>query len=119
MTDKHIHTSDLLRFTGASVWFRHPAAKGVLYTEGVKYLAEMGGAWWLVDSIAFAQGERDLPAEFQVWTLRSVADGGAVLCCRDVSGRLLRRTEIPQADFPLDEIRLFCVGGVLMLESEY
>lgn len=39
---------------GAAQWYRHPLNRKALYTDGVKYLAEKAGAYWLVDDICAA-----------------------------------------------------------------
>lgn len=54
-TEKTLTLEALHHFTGTETWFRHPLVRKVLYTEGVQYLAETGGAYWLLDEIACAQ----------------------------------------------------------------
>jgi len=62
---------DLAHFTGSENWYRHGLNRDVLFTGGAKYVADQGGAYWLLDEIALAQrGEKAVAAEeFQVWTL--------------------------------------------------
>ena len=48
----------LRQFYGTEVWYRHPLFRKCLYTEGVQYLAEHGGAYWLLDLIFGFQGIR-------------------------------------------------------------
>jgi hypothetical protein len=56
MTDtKTLTNDDLIQFTGTEYWYRHAVVRDVLYTDGVKYVAQTGGAYWLIDEIAFAQ----------------------------------------------------------------
>ena len=47
--------ADLRHWTGTEDYFRHPLNRTVIYTEGAQYLAEQGGAYWLLDAIAIAQ----------------------------------------------------------------
>ena len=47
--------ADLRHFTGTESWFRHALVRDILYTEGVQYVAEQGGAYWLLDEIALLQ----------------------------------------------------------------
>ena len=54
---KTLQQADLRQFTGTETWFRHPLARKVLYTEGVQYVAEQGGAYWLLDSPRFRPGD--------------------------------------------------------------
>ena len=44
MTTKTLSKSDLTQFTGSENWYRHGINRNVLYTEGVQYVAEHGGA---------------------------------------------------------------------------
>jgi hypothetical protein len=53
--DQDTSKSRLARFTGSEQWFRHALVRSVLYTDGAQYLAEQGGAYWLLDEIALAQ----------------------------------------------------------------
>ena len=63
--------AELAQFTGTENWYRHSIAKAVHYTDGMLFVAERAGAYWLIDEIAFAQkGEPALAGEeFQVWRL--------------------------------------------------
>jgi hypothetical protein len=91
MNDKKtLAKADLAQFTGTETWFRHSFTRHLPYTEGVKYVADTGGAYWLVDDILFAQatvaGLRD--EELQVWKLR---DRRAGLAPRDAAHRAAAR----------------------------
>ena len=57
----------------------------ILFTDGAKYVADEGGAYWLLDEIALAQRyeKRVMAEEFQVWTLKVNADRTATLSCGD------------------------------------
>lgn len=115
--------SMLQQFTGTENYHRH-ALSGMVYTDGVKYLAEAVGAFWLIDAIASHQGRADLRAErLQLWRLE-VADGRARLTCsRDIeNGRpvdVYVTQDIEFTDFPLPAVTLYVTDGVLLLPSEY
>jgi hypothetical protein len=51
---KTLTKADLIQFTGSEHWYHHAMVRDVLYTDGVKYVAETAGAYWLIDEIAFA-----------------------------------------------------------------
>jgi hypothetical protein len=111
---------DLTQFTGSDTWYEHPT--GLLYTEGVNYVAEHGGAYWLIDAIASYQPQlRRNPElnEFQLWELE-VEDSGAVLTCRPDSDQpVVVRQKIEYTDFPLAKIKLYVEGGTLLLPNEH
>jgi hypothetical protein len=114
----NITPRDLAQFTGTTQWFRHGLMRQVLYTEGVQYLAEQAGAYWLIDKVATLQLEPKISAEgFQVWKLR-VADDTATLTCEDGNDNTVYREAIGFTDFPLAEIDLWFEDNVIMLPSE-
>ena len=109
---------ELEQFTGTINYYRHPL--GIYYTDGVKYLADRAGAYWLIDTIASWQVEEKVRrAPFQIWELRIIEDNRAVLTMREDLGKPeLARQKIPFTDFPFNQ-KLYLVDGVLMLPSEY
>ena len=71
----------LAQFTGSTHCYRHGLVREVLYTEGVEYVAETAGAYWLLDEIAWAQ-RYVIPVkreDFQVWELKVEANHRATL----------------------------------------
>ena len=106
--------TDLTGFTGTENYYQHWLKRGV-YTDGVKYLAEKAGAYWLLDAIfSYHRSE-----PFQIWTLK-VNDSHATLEMREDTGAPIKvRQEIEFTDFPLKEVKLYLIDGVLLLPSEY
>ncbi|MCK9598089.1 MAG: hypothetical protein M0R06_03545 [Sphaerochaeta sp.] len=47
----------LAQFYGSEQWYK-ASFGGVVYTDGVKYLADHAGAYWLIDAVASYQGAR-------------------------------------------------------------
>jgi len=122
MATATLTTADLAQFTGSENWFRHNMNRGILYTDGAQYVAEAGGAFWLIDEIALANRyQRWVKAEeFQVWTLtRDKRGNDATLDCGDGNGNTVYSKRIPFPDFPLDTVKLFCEGGTILLPSEH
>jgi hypothetical protein len=118
---KTLNKNDLQHFTGTENWYRHSLNRTVLYTDGVKYMAEQGGAFWLVDEIALAQRfEACLQNEhFQVWQLKVNDNNTATLTCEDGDDLTLFSKGISFTDFPLPEIILYFCNNVILLPSEY
>ena len=112
---------DLRQFTGSENWYRHGINPNVLYTDGANYVAEEGGAYWLLDAIAISQRyEKRVAAEpFQVWTLKVNSDRTASLVCGDGNDNIVYTQHIPFTDFPLDEITLWFANNVIYLPSEH
>jgi hypothetical protein len=111
----------LKSFTGTEHYYQHSSQR-ILFTDGVKYLADHAGAYWLIDIVASWQHrvlvDRAL-REFQLWEFVVSDDGSAaVICSRDSEDEAMRQA-IPMTDFPLDYIRLYVEAGVLMLPSEH
>jgi len=98
---------------------RHSLVRNVHYTQGVRYVAETGGAYWLIDEIAFAQAKAAVKAEeFQHWVLTVNADQTAQLHCTDGNDKTVFMKEIEYTDFPLDKISFYFTNTVLLLPSE-
>lgn len=105
---------DLCQFTGTEQYYKHWL--GINYTDGVKFMAERGKAYWLIDAIASYRRKEP----FQVWSLEVAEDKTAVLQMKEDSDKpALVRQEIPFTDFPLKKIEFFLIDGVLILPSEY
>jgi hypothetical protein len=117
-TKKTLNEADLANFTGSENWYKHFLGR-TLFTDGVKYVADQAGAYWLIDEIAINQTRPKVRAEeFQVWTLR-VNGSKAILTCDDGNGNVVFTKRIEYTDFPLREIKLYCTDGTILLPSEY
>ena len=120
----HLRESDLIQFCGSSEFFQH-WTKRLIYTEGVHYMAEHGGAYWLIDAVASYQPDKRITSrpdlvDFQLWELAVAEDKHATLTMRGDSGQPAVITqEIPFTDFPLEQIKFYVCNGTLMLPSEY
>lgn len=118
---------NLSDFTGTENYYTNPLYP-VKYTDGIKYLAENGGAW-LLDAIASWQKEpiiksdQDL-SKVQFWRLKVNLDNSAVLTCERDRDDVVITQKIPFTDFPLSEVGIYLCDmntgqGVLLLPSEY
>jgi hypothetical protein len=119
-TKKTLDESELANFTGSENWYRHWLGK-VLFTDGVKHVADQAGAYWLIDEIAISQTRPKVRAEeFQVWTLKvDLEKRKAVLSCDDGNGNVVFTKRIEFTDFPLVEIKFYYADGTILLPSEY
>jgi len=118
---KTLTEAGLRQFTGSENWYRHGINRNVVFTDGAKYVADQGGAYWPLDAIAIAQHrERDVAfEEFQVWRLKVNADRSASLTCDDGNGNIVYTQRIAFTDFPLDAIKLYFTDHTILLPSEY
>ena len=108
---------ELRGFTGTEQYYPHWL--GFRFTDGVKFLAEKANCFWLLDAVGSYQHKlKKIP--FQVWTLKVNEDKTAVLEMKEDTGQpILVRQEIKYTDFPMQEVKLFYIEGVLLLPSEY
>ena len=108
---------DLGQFTGTQQYYRN--FTGLLYTDGVHYLAEHAGAYWLIDLVGSYQHKlRSVP--FQLWELKVNDDKSALVTMREDDGlRAKVRQEIEYTDFPLQRFSWYTVHNVMMLKNEY
>lgn len=112
--------TELKQFTGSEVFYRHPLFGKCVYTEGVQYLAEKAGAYWLLDYIFSKQGIEAIgKEEFQAWTVHVQENSSALITLEDGNKNEVVRFHIPFTDFPLKEFTLWFIGGTLLLPGEY
>jgi hypothetical protein len=103
--------------TGTTQYYKHWL--GLRYTDGVKYIADQAGAYWLIDLIASYQPKMRMH-DFQVWAL-SKTETGYMAKCTDGNGKFLKRQCFSLSTFPAELLpfELWLVNGVLILPSEY
>ena len=125
--------SQLPQFTGTEYYYSHPFF-GIKYTDGIRFLAENAGAFWLIDAIASYQPQlarNPMLRDFQVWILvvgdshnfiKPQPKNKACLTCWEdtpnVGVKPAVSQQIPYTDFPLSEIKLYLESGVLLLPRE-
>jgi len=113
--------SDLNQFTGTLNHYYDPLT-GYRFTDGVKFVADKGGAYWLLTKIfTNMKYEPTLEKyrEFAVWRLKVKEDDTATLMAEDGNGKVIYTEEITYTNFPLPEITLWFEDGVLILPSEH
>lgn len=118
--------------TGTENHWAHPLLKRFRYTDGVKFIADVCEAHWLIDLIASHQLKPQVRQEsFQVWVLRTgsfrvegeMVTGWLAEAWTDTPGesrRIVRQT-LEYTDFPapLMPFKLWVEGGVLLLPAEH
>lgn len=93
MINKTKLLQELKQFYCSERFFRNPLFPKFVYTEGVQYLAEQAGAYWLIDYVF--SNQYDLYStieEFQVWKIKVAEDNTAVIAVED--GNISSRTEL-------------------------
>lgn len=125
-----ITPADLDQFYGSEQFYKHWL--GIIYTDGIHYLAEKANAFWLIDLIASYQNDPKVKREpFQLWTLELNGQGGATAYAQSDSDEpRLAEQEIEYTDFPVTlgpKFEMYLEDGsldgvttvkVLMLKSE-
>lgn len=113
---------DLAQFRCTDNYYQHWLRRFV-YTDGVRHVAEEGGAYWLIDAIASYQPKLlkdQMLQEFQHWILNvDLINQKAQLICERDNNDVVLTQDIEFTDFPLEQIRFYVVSNVLMLPSEY
>jgi len=109
----------LSQFRRSEHFYSHPS-QALVYTPGVKFLAERFRLSWLVDLIAAwqwrAMRDPDL-AIFQLWKLSTAGAKPVVICLKD-SENVAFYLPVPRHDSELECVSLYVEFGVLMLPSE-
>lgn len=115
---KLLEKADLGQFTGTECYYKY---FGIKFTDGIKYLVETGNSFWLLGIIASYQIGEIKKIPFQVWTLKVDLEKkiGVVTMKEDTGRPNLVTQNLGYTDFPLDEITLWLIDGILILPSEY
>lgn len=107
----------LRKFTDTSMFLRHEINHSVLFTDGVRHVAEEGEAFWLIDAIvswltdpqfqeAAQKDDRILSLHF--WRLEVNEDRSAILTAKaDSPEEPFISQAIPYTDFAADEIDIW------------
>lgn len=132
MNNKPITHDELRQFTGTTHCYAHPLNRRVLYSDGVKFLADQAEAHWLIDAIASYFGSdpmkqaiaRDMRlATLQFWRLERQGNGAVLTAVADSGEPPFITQHIPFTDFPLDFIDIWAgfdgVRWLLYLPSEH
>jgi len=109
----------LARFRRSEEFYPHPS-QALVYTAGVKFLAERCRLVWLIDLIAAWQWQAlrdpDL-TNFQLWALGRDGVKPVVICLKD-SENVAFCLPVPKHDSGLEYVSLYVEMGVLMLPSK-
>lgn len=106
--------------SGTEAYHRFSPIPGFpVVTDGVKALAEAAECYWLLDLIGSYQGNQKLDPAFQVWRLEVNHDDDSAVAYGFNDADLIIMQTIPFTDFPLDEVDLFLMDGIILLPSEY
>lgn len=127
MTKNENLRHELKQFYCSEAFYKNPLFPKYIYTEGVKYLAEQAGAYWLIDYIYSNQQDSKIAtAHFQAWKLKQKGSSAATITVDDGNKNILESFELEFTDFPFDILypkqeafQLWFIDGVLMLPSEY
>ena len=118
-----METPEIIRATLAQAygtsqyWKVYP---DLLITDGVKLMAEMCNAYWLLqDAFIWLHSDKLKGEEFIVFKL-TLDEHSALLSIEDGNYNILAKQDIPFSDFPLQEgIIMYWCDNVLMLPTEY
>lgn len=109
----------LCGFTGSEQFY--VIYPNVIITEGLKYLCDQAGAYWLIDCLFSYQTIRNVAREpFQVLDLAvNLERHTGLISLTDGNDQLLFRQKLEYTDFPLKAIKLYYTDQTAMLPWEY
>lgn len=108
--------TELSGFIGTEQYYRH--ITNLLYTDGVQFLAETFGTYWLIDKI-LTQIYLFPNEDFQVWILERIFNNTFKLSMEDGNDNVIHSEIIEFSDFAPDKVSLYYQTNVLFLPSEY
>lgn len=116
---------ELAGFTGTESYHRLTCMHNFLATDGVAYLAEHAGVFWLMDVIASHLSSVPRDQGFVIARYAGTPGASGLFSLTDdiPANETYAMQSIEFSDFPLDEIVLYVVRQgaqwVVMLRSEY
>jgi hypothetical protein len=90
-----------------------------LATDGVIAVAQAAECFWLLDMIASYQKNSKLDKYFQVWKLKVNKESDNAILTGYNDTKLIITQKIEYTNFPLKEIEMFFIDGVILLPNEY
>ena len=113
--------AELGQFTGTEHYYFNPLYLEMHYTDGVKYLAETAGAYWVLDIIGTEFFPKQQSGEWDSFVVikLTIAMNAMVIQVQDGNHNDYLHKNIPFTDFPEGEWALWLVDGILLLPSEY
>lgn len=113
--------SELKYFIGSENIYEHWMSKNLKYTDGIRYLCEKIGGYWLMD-IIMSYNKCDLKTQrcpFQMWILTIKNGKGDIIMREDTNTPVIVKHDILATDLPNVTLKLYCCDGTLMLPTEY
>ena len=114
--------SQLSGFIGTTQYHIHrvPLAGAFKCTDGAMFVANECEAFWMLDLVASYQVSPKVAKEpFQVYKFKKTGDSSMLVTIEDGNKNELATQKIHFTDFPLDEIEMWFIRGVILLPSEY
>lgn len=112
----------LKQFIGTEQWHRHPLNRNMLFTDGVKFIADTGGThgcYWLLDIIATEAMAHHKTEPMVVTTLTVGTDETATMTIDDGNGKKLTKRDLTYTDMDPGTWVIWLVDNVALLPSEY
>jgi len=96
-----------------------PFPNFLVITDGVLEVAQAAECFWLLDMIGGNQINTKLDKWFQVWDLTVDWHNRSAVVRGYNDTKLIVTQEIAYTSFPLEELKLYLMDGVILLPSEY
>lgn len=110
----------LAGFTGTENYWKHGLIPKMVYTDGVREMAKLAQAYWLLDLIFSYQHKLVEQNDFQIWTIEVLSDNTATVTCKeDTNEPVIVEQKLEYTTFPVGEFKLYFIGNVLLLPSEW
>jgi len=111
-----LELKDLNHFNGTEHYYNY---MGLKLTDGVHYIMENGYSWLVSDAVVILKMRPEVRNQsFVVIHLKLIPEGKAKVTYEDGDNKVLYEQYYKWTDAKR-EIKLFFVGNVLMLNSEY
>tara|TARA_R110002049_G_scaffold248172_3_gene422687 strand:- start:148 stop:573 length:426 start_codon:yes stop_codon:yes gene_type:complete len=115
----------LQQFCGTETFYQIPLIQ-TRFTDGLKYLADTAGCYWLITDVSVIAKSLMDKSYFVTVDFKRLSEEEreekqceATIIYSDGNGNVFETHRYNVSDFPLDELRLYFVNNTLMLPNEY
>ena len=118
-------TEGLQHFNGTEIFYQIPLTR-TRFTDGLKYLANVAGCFWLIKDVSVIAKSLMDKSYFIAIDFKRLAEKEkteleceAIITYSDGNDNIFESHRYSFTDFPLDKLRLYFVDNTVMLPSEY
>ena len=107
------------RSSGSPKFHQHQSYS-ILFSDGIKCMADTTRCYWLIELIAFYQDKPEIgKLKFQCWELLRATESAFDIIATDSHNHIVIAHQVPFIDFPYDAATVWVVNNCIILPNEF